>query len=129
MDDAFVFLPGWLSSHDWLILQSVSQTFSRILADELDREIWESVEDNNLVLGGDEWQEFMYGTNEDGRSRPTTFLNPQPVLAVLVDASTCSQVANRWHVQRAASVIGSQLASVPHSRLVPHGVVLHAASP
>ena len=63
MDDALVFLAFSLPLHDWLILQSVSQTFSRILADELDREIWESVEHNNWVLGGDEWQEFMYGTN------------------------------------------------------------------
>ena len=67
MDDALVFLAGTLPLHDWLILQSVSQTFSRILVDELDHEIWESVEDNNWVLGGDKWQEFMYGTNEDGR--------------------------------------------------------------
>ena len=67
MDGALVFLAGPLSLHDWLILQSVSQTFSRILAGELDREIWESVGDNNWVLGGDEWQDFMYGTNEDGR--------------------------------------------------------------
>ena len=51
MDDALVFLAGSLSLHDWLILPSVSQTFSRILADELDRDIWESVEDNNWVLG------------------------------------------------------------------------------
>ena len=67
IDDALVFLADWLSSNDWLILQSVSQTLSRILADELDREIWESVEGGNWVLVGDEWQELMYGTNEDGR--------------------------------------------------------------
>ena len=35
MDDALVFLAGSLPLHDRLILQSVSQTFSRILADEL----------------------------------------------------------------------------------------------
>ena len=54
---------------------------------------------------------------------PRTFLNPQPVVPVLVDASTCSHVATRWHVQRAPFVIGSPLASVPHTRLVPHRVV------
>ena len=54
---------------------------------------------------------------------PWTFLHPQPILAVLVDACTCSHVATRWHVQRAPFVIGSQLASVPHTRLVPHRVV------
>ena len=80
--------------------------------------MWDFVEYNNWVFIGDAWQEFLYDTNDNGRQR-----HPQSVLAVLVDASTCSQVAKSWHVQRAAFVIGSQLASVPFSRLVPHGVV------